>query len=172
MKTFYEKKDGRYYCTQCGNDYKYKSSCKRHWKKKHPELEIPEDPETSDKHGGKRPNSGRKPVEEKLKERGIKDLLDKHALETKQVTIIDPVTGKQRKVDRPRTLIIMNMLFQKAQRQKDVKAAKEWLNRALGKAPQFIEHSGEIKTEEQRVPTEAELKASRAYVEALKQFDE
>ena len=51
----------------------------------------------------------------------------------------------------------------------NVSASREYLDRFLGRPKQSIEHSGEIKTEEQEMPTAEENAAAAAYEKALEE---
>ncbi len=121
------------------------------------------------KWGGARPNSGPKTNEEKLVLRGLKEKINNHIEGVVDITVVDKSTGKTKVEEKIRAIAIMEMLFQEAYARKNISAAKEWLDRALGKAPQGIEHSGEIKQAEQRIPTKAEMMAAQSYAQILKE---
>jgi len=91
-----------------------------------------------------------------------------HVKEEVEIQILDrSKPGNIRIEKRTRLVAILDMLAQSALKDKDVSAAKEYLDRTIGKTKQEIEHSGEIKVEEQRLPTKAEKAAAEAYLKAL-----
>lgn len=91
-----------------------------------------------------------------------------HVNEEVEIQILDrSKPGNIRIEKRTRLVAILDMLAQSALKDKDVSAAKEYLDRTIGKTKQEIEHSGEIKVEEQRLPTKAEKAAAEAYLKAL-----
>lgn len=94
------------------------------------------------------PKSGRKPKEQTLLERGIKKYLEDHTNEEVEVEIeiTDPKTNQKRKIKKPRVVIVMEHLYAIGigNTEKGSSAAlKEWLDRALGKAPQPIRGDGD-----------------------------
>lgn len=91
------------------------------------------------KNGGVRPNSGRKPNEEKLVVKGIKQLIDNFTNEEVEVQIMDREKATVIKMKKPRIIALLEMLYQEAMKNKNVIAAKEVLDRSLGKAPQKIQ---------------------------------
>lgn len=100
--------------------------------------------EEDKRHFNKRPsNSGRKPKEENLIKRGVRELMDGHFLEEVPVRIKDPKTGQERVINKPRSLIVLDALFKVAVDTKNVPAMKEWFDRAIGKAPQPIRGDGD-----------------------------
>lgn len=86
--------------------------------------------------GGKREGSGRKPTEQTLIKKGIKQIVDTHANEEVEVLITDRATKKVIKVKKPRVLIVMEYLYKIGTGENNVGALKEWLDRSMGKAPQ------------------------------------
>jgi len=101
------------------------------------------------------------------KEGMIMEMKETHLMEDVEVTIHDRKTNKVLTKKRATMLAILDMLRQEALGKKNIQAAKEYLDRTLGKSKQEIEHSGEIKVEEQRLPTKAEKAAAAAYLKAL-----
>lgn len=87
--------------------------------------------------------TGRKPKEENLIKRGVRELMDGHFLEEVPVRIKDPKTGQERVINKPRSLIVLDALFKVAVDTKNVPAMKEWFDRAIGKAPQPIRGDGD-----------------------------
>lgn len=92
------------------------------------------------KNGGARAGAGRKPDAELLAIKGIKDKIEKHIQEEIEVSKIDPITKSPIVKKNTRVLLILEMLFEEAYQKNNISAAKEWLDRGLGKAPQSIEH--------------------------------
>ena len=120
--------------------------------------------------GGKRPGAGRKSSLKKLEESGKKELIDEHVSEMVEVTVRDKDTLKVIKIMKPRILAAMEKLFVVGTSgEGNPEALDKWLNRALGRPVQGIALSGAIDVKEQRVPTEAERKAARAYRRTLEE---
>ena len=129
-------------------------------------------PENSNSHGGAREEAGRP--------KGSKDkatqLMDKirdeaiyHAEKVVEVVEINKSTNKRQVIEKKRYVFVLDMLWDEAVKRKNITAAKEYLDRTMGKATQPIEHSGEIKNQEQRIPDDpAVLAAQSAYHEALR----
>jgi len=100
---------------------------------------------------------------------------DKKVIEIKELVLMEDVevvihnrkTNQYKSEKKNALLATLQMLRSKALVEKDVSAAKEFLDRTLGKSRQSVEFSGEIKVEEQRLPTKAELAAAQAYEKAL-----
>lgn len=123
--------------------------------------------------GGKRDRSGRKEKAERLKVLGVSDMLDQHLAEDVEVVEVNAETNARTKTKKPALRAMLDMLRYQALKHKDVRAAKEYLDRTMGRAKQAVEHSGEIITEEeQRLPTKAEKAAARAYLAALDDEDD
>lgn len=101
------------------------------------------------------------------KEGMIMEMKETHLMEDVEVTIHDRKTNKVLTKKRATMLAILDMLRQEALGKKNIQAAKEYLDRTLGKSKQEIEHSGEIKVDEQRLPTRAEKAAAVAYLKAI-----
>lgn len=91
-----------------------------------------------------------------------------HIMEMVEVTTINRETGKTTSTKKESLLAVLDMLRHEALKNKSVAAAKEYLDRTLGKSKQEIEHSGEIKVDDQRVPTEAEREAAAMFRRALR----
>lgn len=118
--------------------------------------------------GGKRDRSGRTEKAERLKILGVSEMLDQHLAEEVEVVEVNAETNARTKTKKPALRAMLDMLRYQALKHKDVRAAKEYLDRTMGRAKQAVEHSGEIITEEeQRLPTKAEKAAARAYLAAL-----
>lgn len=108
------------------------------------------------------------------KRRGTIELMEasqvqiaEHANEEVYVRVMDLENpGETKRVKMTRTQAIMSSLFSEGVKG-NVQASKEYLDRYLGRAKQAIEISGEIKTEEQAMPTQAEAAAAAAYEDAL-----
>lgn len=97
----------------------------------------------------------------------VTEMREQHLMEQVEVVISDKTNNTMRKEKKPRMVAILDMLSQEALKNKSIPAAKEYLDRTLGKAKQEIEHSGEIKVDDQRVPTKAEREAARLFRKAL-----
>lgn len=93
--------------------------------------------------GGKRDGSGRKRSEEKLIVQGVRQLIDQHAGEEVLVEIKDKNGKVIKKIPKPRSLILLEKLFDVGQAQGNIAAIKEWFDRAVGKAPQPIRGDGD-----------------------------
>jgi len=125
--------------------------------------------------GGKREGAGRKTKDEKLgKILGVSETLEQHLIEEVEVTELNVNTGARISTKKPTLRAILDMLRYQALKKSDVRAAKEYLDRTVGRAKQHIDvKTEEIVTEaEQRVPTLAEQKAANAYYETLEAFEE
>lgn len=88
-------------------------------------------------------NGGRPPKEETLVMRGIREYMAQHANEEIDITVTDPKTGKSRVVKKPRSIILLEILFTEAFQKKNIAAIKEWLDRAVGKPAQPIRGDGD-----------------------------
>lgn len=93
------------------------------------------------KGNGGKGNIGRKPKEEVLIERGLHVIAEAHFGEEVDVKIKDPKTGQERVVKKPRLLIQLERLF--AQSATSHEAIGKWLDRAMGKPLQPMEHRGD-----------------------------
>lgn len=111
-------------------------------------LKLPEDSKKKSR-GGARPGAGQPPKEETLIKRGIKQYIDDHINEEVDVKITDPKTGKSRIIKKPRVAVVLQHLYALGMGQTDKgngAALKEWLDRAVGKAPQPIKGDSEDDT--------------------------
>lgn len=97
----------------------------------------------------------------------VATMKESHLMEMVEVTTINRETSKQTTTKKETMLAILDMLRHEALKNKSIPAAKEYFDRTLGKSKQEIEHSGEIKVEEQRLPTKAEKAAAAAYLKAM-----
>ncbi|EKD24136.1 MAG: hypothetical protein ACD_81C00100G0012 [uncultured bacterium] len=122
--------------------------------------------------GGFRPGSGRKSNQDKLERLEIKAIHDAHILEEVDVVEVDKATGGTRIVTKTRVQALLDVLYSEGHNRKNIAAIKEYFDRTQGKPLQGIQHGGEIKTEEQHLPTKAELAAAEAYERALDEEDE
>lgn len=85
------------------------------------------------------PNSGRKPKEVKIIERGIKEWIDDHAKEKLMVTVTDPKTGLSRQVEKTRLMIALEKLYAiGVSGAGNTDAIDKWLNRMVGRPAQPI----------------------------------
>lgn len=107
---------------------------------------VVEIPKNQNEEGGKidkrkfnkrHPNSGRKPKEITLIERGIKQWVDEHINEEVEITVIS--NGVARTIKKPRVAVVLEKLYvigMKGDGNPD--ALNKWLDRALGKPYQTI----------------------------------
>jgi len=130
------------------------------------------------KHGGPRQNSGgareeagREKKPEKVKILGITAMIEQHMIEEVDVVEINVNTKARVVTKKPAVRALLDMLRYKALKHSDVKAAKEYLDRTLGRAKQHIDMSVEdiVTEEEQRLPTKAERAAAKAYLDNLEE---
>lgn len=87
------------------------------------------------------PNSGRKPKEETLIKKGIKQWIDDHVKEDVKITVLDKSTGKTVEIKKTRLMYALEMLYQigtGATSKGNAGALSMWLDRALGKPPQTL----------------------------------
>lgn len=122
--------------------------------------------------GGARQGAGRKPNLEKLKAKGIKEMMENHAQEVVDVVVMNKQTGKTEVVKKTRQQALLDALYTEGHNNKNIPAIKEYFDRTMGKATQFIEMETEVKVEEQRPPTKAELAAARAYEQYMDEDEE
>lgn len=134
---------------------------------------------TGNGHGGARPgtggrqdHAGRLTKAERLQALGVSDTIEAHLVQ--EVELVDggvpklPEGHEPIKSKKPRLVAILDMLAVKALGpEQSIPAATEYLNRTLGRAKQTVEVSGAIKTEEQSMPSKAEMAAARAYEDEL-----
>lgn len=88
--------------------------------------------------GGARKNAGRKPLAANVALEQLKQELGVHAIEK-----IDVKTKEGKLFKLTRIQALMNMLFVEAIEHKNVQAAKEYLDRTMGKSVQPIAGTGE-----------------------------
>lgn len=81
------------------------------------------------KHGGKRSNSGRKPLLDKAVAERVHEVISQHGIE------IDHKDLKKR----VRLLRLLDALYEKGVKKKDVPAIKEYLDRMLGKSKEHVD---------------------------------
>lgn len=92
-----------------------------------------------------------------------------HALEEVPITVT--TDGQTKSIKMTRAQALLDMLFTEGIRRKNVTATKEYFDRTRGKARQPIEHSGEIKTEDQYIPDDpATIKAHEVYMAERKKL--
>lgn len=120
-------------------------------------------------HGGARENSGRKPDAEKERVQQLTLHAEQHALEEVDVTLTS-AKGIEI-VKKTRDIALLDVLFTEGLKNKNISAIKEYFDRTRGRARQPVEHSGEIKTEDQYVPTDPALKkAHEVYMKETKKL--
>lgn len=124
------------------------------------------------KNGGARPGAGRKPNAEKLKIKGIKEMMEAHAQEVVDVVVTNKQTQKTEIVKKTRQQALLDVLYTEGHNSRNISAIKEYFDRTQGKATQYVEMETEVKVEEQRPPTKAELAAARAYEELMDEDEE
>lgn len=122
--------------------------------------------------GGKREDSGREEKKAIIKALGISDMINQHIIEEVDVVEVNVNTKARTATKKPAVRAILDMLRYKALKHYDVKAAKEYFDRTLGRAKQHIEFEDVVPEEEQRLPTKAEKAAARAYLAALEDDEE
>lgn len=119
--------------------------------------------------GGARDGAGRKPNEDRERLNTLKDMAELHALEEVGVKITTAQGIKE--VKKTRAGALLDVLFSEGLKNKNIPAIKEYFDRTRGKATQPVEHSGEIKTEDQYVPTDPALKkAHEVYIKETKKL--
>lgn len=92
------------------------------------------------------PKSGRQPSDDTLVKRGVQQWLDEHINEQVDVQFEDKRTGKIVKKKMPRLMMEMEVLYKLgigATVNGNVAAITQWLDRALGKPMQPLEHRGD-----------------------------
>jgi len=125
--------------------------------------------------GGKRDGAGRKTKDEKLgKILGVSETLEQHLIEEVEVTELNVNTGARTVTKKPTLRAIMDMLRYQALKKQDVRAAKEYLDRTVGRAKQHIDMKTEevVAEAEQSVPTLAEQMAADAYADVLDEMQD
>jgi hypothetical protein len=104
-------------------------------------LKLPEVSKKRDGRGGARPGAGQPPKEATLIAKGIRKLIEDYVAEEVWVSIMDPKDPdkiKRIKVKKPVVITVMQHLYSLGMGQTEkgnATALKEWLDRALGKAP-------------------------------------
>lgn len=127
--------------------------------------EMRENGEIPDKRGGAQEGAGRPQLLGKSEK--VREMKEQHLFEEVEVLVTNRETGKIIRKKKQSLFAVLDMLRTKALKEKDVPAAKEYLDRTLGKALQEIEFN-DISKHEQKLPTEAEKAAARAYIAAIK----
>jgi ribonuclease I len=128
---------------------------------------VDEKLKTEKKNGGARPNSGRKRTLITEVRLTMQETMKDHPTEEVEVVVTDKGTGETKLVKSTRIKALLDMLFTKGFKDKDVGAAKEYFDRTIGKAPQAIIHSGSIDTTKQdKELTKGEIAAAEAYKKA------
>jgi len=121
------------------------------------------------KHGGARQGAGRKPSADRERLITLQEQAEMHALE--EVPIAVTMNGETKNIKMTRAQALLDMLFTEGIKRKSIPATKEYFDRTRGKARQPIEHSGEIKTEDQYIPDDpATIKAHEVYVAERKKL--
>lgn len=124
------------------------------------------------KNGGARPGSGRKPSPEIERINRLKDEAEQHALQVVDIPTYGADGKKLKKtIKLARSVALLDVLFNEGIENKNIPAIREYFDRTRGKARQPIEHSGEIKTEDQYIPDDpATEKAHAVYVAERKKL--
>jgi hypothetical protein len=86
------------------------------------------------KHGGARPNAGRKPLLDKAEIDRVRALISQHGIE------IDPHDV----LKRTRIARLLDILYEKGVEKSDVQAIREYFDRQLGKSRETIDHTGNL----------------------------
>lgn len=120
-----------------------------------------------DPRGGAREDAGRKPMEETERRKTATELFEVHMNEIVDIVIEDKKHGTFTTKKVSTLEAMLNTLRHKALKEKDVRAIVAYMDRVVGKPKQMVEHSGAIKQEEQRVPTDAERRAVKAFLAEL-----
>lgn len=118
--------------------------------------------------GGARDRAGRLPKEERIEALGVSATIDQHLIEEVEVIEINTNTQQRKVTKKPTVRALLDMLRHEALKNKSVPAAKEYLDRTLGRAKQRVDvTTDEIPEEDQRLPTKAEKAAAKAYLANL-----
>jgi len=129
------------------------------------EIKLPNE----GKRGGAREGAGRKPNTELERMKILRENAENHALEETIVVIKEGTTIKEVKMTRD--LALLDVLFTEGMKRKNITAIKEYFDRTRGKSRQPVEHSGEIKTEDQYIPDDpATMKAYETYKKERKKL--
>ncbi len=122
--------------------------------------------------GGAREKAGRIPKAEKVEFLGVSATIEQHLIEDVEVIEINVQTGERKATKKPTVRAILDMLRHEALKNKSVSAAKEYMDRTLGRAKQKIDMTNDIvPEEEQRLPSRAEKAAAKAYLANLEDED-
>ena len=85
------------------------------------------------------PQSGRKPKESTLIEKGVKEWFDEHMKEQVEVQIQDPKTGVKRMIKMTRLMRVLQKLYEIGVRgEGSADALNKWLDRMIGRPLQKI----------------------------------
>lgn len=123
--------------------------------------------------GGKRDKSGRNAKEDRIKAIGVSEMYDQHLVEEVEIVEVNKQTQERKTYKKPTVLALLDMLRQKALKDRDVRAAKEYLDRTAGRAKQRIEMKTEIvREEDQRPPTETEIAAAEMLLDEIDDNEE
>lgn len=123
--------------------------------------------------GGTREGAGREEKDDRPVIYTAVEMMEAHILEPIEVKIPDATQEVGYRTEKVATLkVLLDQLRRDALSQKNsanerTRASEAYLDRILGKPKQALELSGTIKTEEQNVPSAAEMAAARAYEDAL-----
>jgi len=118
--------------------------------------------------GGRRDRSGRITKGERLDAIGVSAMIDQILVEDVDVIEINLKTQKRTQTKKSTLRATLEMLRHEALKNKSIPAAKEFLDRTLGRAKQRVEVSNDaIPEEEQRLPNKAEIAGAKAYLAAL-----
>ncbi len=116
--------------------------------------------------GGAREGAGRKKTVPELILDAYEIIAD-HAMAVVDVKILDEANPGQTKIIKMTRVEALTSKLYSMGTKGNVAAINAYLDRFAGKAKQSIEHTGDIKVEEQTMPNHAEAAAARAYEEAL-----
>lgn len=125
--------------------------------------------------GGKAPDlrTENKGVQSLNKSEKAQEVKERILFEEVDIVITERGTGKSTRVKKSAMEALLYRLRAKAMVTEDIRemvaATHEFFDRTLGKSTQEIEHTGEIKVDEQRLPTPAEKAAAKAYLDALEE---
>lgn len=121
--------------------------------------------------GGK-DGMGRKPLEESKRRLNAQEEYEFHMNEIVDVVIRNNQTQQFTTTKVSTLKAMLDTLREIGLKQKDVRAIVAYLDRVAGKPKQMVEHSGDIKVEEQSKPTRAEIIGAQAYLDALEEEEE
>ncbi len=126
--------------------------------------------------GGQRPGAGKpkgSKSESTLIKEEVNDIFRKFGIEEDLLKIVDPTKPEGYRTEKKiRSIAVLEMLYKKAIKERDVAAGNAFLDRVAGKARQPVDMSGEIAVEEQYNPEydEPMQEAMEAYYQALKKM--